>query len=394
MGILDILSSAPTKNPYAGTLSDEAWSYYEKMQSRQRVGQVMRTLGNTLSNAAWGRPPTGGGGGGGGGSQDALMQMMQMQALLEKRQDRDAKRQRQQTKDDANAAILAKIRGLSGPVGPEMRVPGPAGAAPVTAQALPPRQPMSGLRSDPEFIASLMAANPKIATSLMFPKTKERRIVKGRDDFSYYADTGERVLPGVKKKSLVPFSALGKLASDVKAGFVSPEDAKARRQKLAYASDRRTTLQKDVPYLAKLLGISEKEAARLKTQSRRMSPEQFRQSVAIRHMSGGMNSAAEAIEEADKLMKVFYPETAGAAPPAPRSSAEVSGGPPFAMAVAKGSAAVPRYPGMPRPSAAQAAALVGQTVTIGGKPYEVVKENPDGTVTIMDLATGENFIAR
>ena len=32
------------------------------------------------------------------------------------------------------------------------------------------------------------------------PKNKERRIVKGNDGFQYYADTGERVLPGVQKE--------------------------------------------------------------------------------------------------------------------------------------------------------------------------------------------------
>jgi hypothetical protein len=34
---------------------------------------------------------------------------------------------------------------------------------------------------------------------LSTPKIKERRIIKGNDGFQYYADTGERVLPGVQK---------------------------------------------------------------------------------------------------------------------------------------------------------------------------------------------------
>ena len=36
---------------------------------------------------------------------------------------------------------------------------------------------------------------------------------------------------------------------------------------------------------------------------------------------------------------------------------------------------------------------IGETVTISGKSYKVVKLNPDGTVTIMDLATGRQFFA-
>ena len=38
----------------------------------------------------------------------------------------------------------------------------------------------------------------------MTPKKKERKIVKGADGFNYFADTGERVLPGVQAKPPTP----------------------------------------------------------------------------------------------------------------------------------------------------------------------------------------------
>lgn len=176
-GIPDWLLPGPSKNPYAGRLSDEAWGYYR----RHQLGQRLSSAGDFLTRAASGDYT--GGRRTGGGSQDALLRAMQMDRLLEASQDRSAKRRRQRTKDQANAAILAKIRGLSGPVGPEMRVRGYPGAAPVTARALPPQQPMSGLRDDPDFIASLMAANPKSAIGLMFPgprkAPKTRRRILG-----------------------------------------------------------------------------------------------------------------------------------------------------------------------------------------------------------------------
>ncbi len=46
-----------------------------------------------------------------------------------------------------------------------------------------------------------------------------------------------------------------------------------------------------------------------------------------------------------------------------------------------------------RPSRRAAKPSVGEQIVIGGKSYEVLKHNPDGKVTIMDLATGRQFIA-
>lgn len=380
MGILDILSPGSAKNPYAGMLSDEAWAYYQQMQRRQRVGGVLRGVGDYLSRGAVGdyrvRPTSGGGG------QNDLMQMMQMQALLEKRQDRDAKRQRQKTKDEASAAVMSRIRGQGGPVGPETPVRGYPGAAPVSAQALPPKQPLSGLRSDPEFIANLMATSPKLATGLMFPKTKTPQYYK------------PQVVREGDKDVMKRYS---------KSGRYPPLDVKARPA-ARRDKDTRTAEQKNVPFFAEILGVSEKEALNIALERRKMSPDQFRQKVYLKALGGGMNTAEEARQITDQAMQMFYPQKypAPEAPtPAPSSPGVLSQAYDYFKGAAKaaapsGAEPAPRYPGMPRPTAgaAQQSYSAGETVTIGGKPYEVLGSNPDGTVTIMDLATGERHIAR
>ena len=377
MGILDILSPGQAKNPYAGMLSDEAWAYYQQMQRRKQVGSALRGGGDYLSRGAVGdyrvRPASGGGG------QNDLMQMMKMQALLERRQDRDAKRQRQKTTDEAQAAVIAKIRGQGGPVGPETPVRGYPGAAPVTARALPPKRPVSGLRNDPEFLANLMATNPKAATALMFPKTKAPQYYKPQ----VVREGDEDVMKRYSKSGLHP-----------------PLDVKARPAKRR-DKDTRTAEQKNVPFFAKILGISDKEALNLALSRRQMSPEQFRQKVYLKALAGGFNTPEEAAASTEAAMQMFYPQKypAPTAPtPAPSSPGVLSQAYDYfkraAKAAPSGAEPAPRYPGMPRSEPAQQPAKVGETVTIEGKAYEVVEQNPDGTVTIMDLATGERHIAR
>ena len=57
----------------------------------------------------------------------------------------------------------------------------------------------SGMQGRDPFSSVLPAATQTAQLQqLLTPEEKERRIVKGADGFQYYADTGERVLPGVK----------------------------------------------------------------------------------------------------------------------------------------------------------------------------------------------------
>ena len=47
---------------------------------------------------------------------------------------------------------------------------------------------------------ALIQADPFKSLNLLQRKKKERKIIKGADGFNYFADTGDRVLPGVVKK--------------------------------------------------------------------------------------------------------------------------------------------------------------------------------------------------
>ena len=51
---------------------------------------------------------------------------------------------------------------------------------------------------------ALIAADPFKSLPLLQRKKKERRIIKAADGFNYFADTGERVLPGVEKNMNLP----------------------------------------------------------------------------------------------------------------------------------------------------------------------------------------------
>ena len=91
-------------------------------------------------------------------------------------------------------------------------------------------QAMVGGVRDPRMRA-LAAANPEMFSKVMLQnalaKPKERRIVQAADGFKYYADTGERVLPGVAAK---PTSPKFKRAWDNAAGkmiFASDEQIAA-----------------------------------------------------------------------------------------------------------------------------------------------------------------------
>lgn len=63
----------------------------------------------------------------------------------------------------------------------------------------------SGMQGRDPFSSVLPAATQTAQLQqLLTPEEKERRIVKGADGFQYYADTGERVLPGVKTSTKDP----------------------------------------------------------------------------------------------------------------------------------------------------------------------------------------------
>ena len=51
---------------------------------------------------------------------------------------------------------------------------------------------------------ALITADPFKSIDLLKRKKKERRIIKAADGFQYYADTGDRVLPGVEKNINLP----------------------------------------------------------------------------------------------------------------------------------------------------------------------------------------------
>ncbi len=375
MGILDILSSAPTKNPYAGMLSDEAWQYYQQMQGRQRTGRMLRNLGNNLSRAASGLPPTGGGGGRGGGGQNDLMQMMKMNQMREGQQDRDAARQ-DKAAERQRAKRVSELLGANtqGPT----RAPGGYGVGPVTQQSLMPQDQANRAR----LLAQLALGDPNAAITAALKRQK---------------------LPQYYKPQVVREGDKDVMKRYSKSGRFPPLDVKAgpaqRRDK-----DTRTAYQKNIPYLAKVMNISEKDAAELVTQSRSMLPEQFRQRVYLKALAGGYNTPEEAAAQTEAAMQMFYPQKYPAPeaptppPPSPGIAEQVMGFfKPSASATAPsgaGAGPVPRYPGMPRQTAGETPFMQGQTVPIGGKPHEIVEVNPDGTYIVMDLSTGETSPAR
>jgi hypothetical protein len=80
---------------------------------------------------------------------------------------------------------------------------------------------------------------------------------------------------------------------------------------LKLAKDRAgegTALQKNVPFLAKLMGISRKEAAQILTTSREKGPEGFRQQVYLRALSQTFGDDEEAGEIANQAVKRFFPD--------------------------------------------------------------------------------------
>ena len=56
------------------------------------------------------------------------------------------------------------------------------------------------IASLPESQRNLVLLFGDQALDYIYPKTQERKIIKGADGFNYFADTGERVLPDVKRK--------------------------------------------------------------------------------------------------------------------------------------------------------------------------------------------------
>ncbi len=140
MPAFDYLSS---KNPYAGQLSDEAWSYYR----RQRLGQVLKDVGGILNRAGGGR---GGAPSSGGGGQDALVRAMRMDQAIEARQDRDAARQDKDAERQREAKQREDYQGLFRP--PQGAVPAAlaagGGPTPQAAAQLGRSAPIYGMLPD------------------------------------------------------------------------------------------------------------------------------------------------------------------------------------------------------------------------------------------------------
>lgn len=74
-------------------------------------------------------------------------------------------------------------------------------------------------------------------------ETQDRKIIKARDGFNYYADTGERVLPKVKEKDSIQsqtneyknyLNTLGAEEEPTGAGFLAYQDRNIKKQKMDY----------------------------------------------------------------------------------------------------------------------------------------------------------------
>ena len=124
-----------------------------------------------------------------------------------------------------------------------------------------------GMQGKDPFSALLPAAlQTAQLQKYMTPKKKERKIVKGADGFNYYADTGERVLPGVQAKMEDTRTQLQKNleAAGLKKG--TPEYNLALLQNVNPVKDTRTSLAKNLEAAGFVEGTPEyQDAMKLRT---------------------------------------------------------------------------------------------------------------------------------
>lgn len=124
-----------------------------------------------------------------------------------------------------------------------------------------------GIQGKDPFAALLPAVTQTAQLKkLMTPKQKDRKMVKGADGFNYYADTGERVLPGVQAKMEDTRTQLQKNleAAGLKKG--TPEYNLALMENVNPVKDTRTSLAKNLEAAGFVEGTPEyQDAMKLRT---------------------------------------------------------------------------------------------------------------------------------
>ena len=439
MGIFDVLSSAPKKNPYAGMLSDEAWQYYQQMQRRKQIGSALRGVGDYLNRGAVGdyrvRPASGGGG------QNDLMQMMKMHQLMEASQDRSAKRQREETQ---RADYKKLFQPPQGAVPAALAAGG--GPTPQAATQLGRSAPVYGMLPDAEPRQIDILRN--LGRDIGLPLMAKQAFKKPLPGFTLspgqtrYGSQGRELasIPGIPK---APTSrsriAGGQTINEEfdpttnswrqigqgprwdprKGGPTAAQQASNRE--ITQARKRLTELEgklKPGSTLAEELHLRMSQ----KTPTGRSAPDYnsywgrtgwlAAQSLTGKDDPGqaywsqrlmGVDararpSASEAggfagsPEVGPAVLPPTDPARSGALPPsafAPPTAAPARTPPPTERELRRRSAPAPT--GQQRLAAKPG---VGETVTIEGKSFEVLGRSPDGTLTVLDLETGKQYFAQ
>lgn len=235
-----------------------------------------------------------------------------------------------------------------------------------------------------------------------FADPKIEADISGRKRFVTGERAGQPVFPGVERRSKpgtdVPFpgdveAQKARLARAGRGELTRAQQAKnaeidaARRELAASGLSREEIINRSQK--ATETGFSNKNFdpfinRLVRTATRRKTGDDPEFEQVHRSIFGTTPSAAD--EEINQLLQ----EGAGGAEPgaAGTPAASPSRAPPLDPQKRGGSL----VRGARRPPATLP--QVGKTVTIQGKPYEVLNHNPDGSVMLLDLATGRQFFAR
>ena len=261
---------------------------------------------------------------------------------------------------------------------------------------------------------------------------------------------GAKALPYLTRKPPGPTSPLGRLGMDERRGYVSPADAKARRRQLTRSKLPPGMTETAEGRLGFKPGFVEAQGALAKAKrgsGGRITLAQQRDNIEIdaarRELEASGLSREEILRRSQKatdtgrknpdydpfigrlvgaatqrkigddpefeqfysrvygtgpgaldeeFSQVLQGTTFGAQPSAPASSPGAAGtisAPPPSAAPAR--TPPPTEMELRRRSAAKSGTR--KTVVIQGQSYEILKENPDGTVVVMNLATGQQMIA-
>lgn len=96
---------------------------------------------------------------------------------------------------------------------------------------------------NPEIADSLDLIMAGVPSSLLFGEKQTRKIIKAADGYNYYADTGERVLPGVEKEPSIEsqttdyknyLNSLEEGEAPTGAGFLAYQDRNIKKDKMSY----------------------------------------------------------------------------------------------------------------------------------------------------------------